>query len=85
MGKIYVGTLYPDKAIQVSYQQRENGIATGHILAITTYRPTTSYTYYFGSGWDKNVSTNFHNLTDWEAFLSDAAKAVRNPLKVSVK
>ncbi|MBR1667373.1 MAG: DUF4861 domain-containing protein [Bacteroidaceae bacterium] len=85
MGKIYIGLLYPDKAIKVSYQQRENGIATGHILATTTYKPTTSYTYYFGSGWDKNPSTNFHSLTDWEAHLSDAAKGVRNPLKVTIK
>lgn len=85
MGKIYIGLLYPDKAIKVSYQQRENGIATGHILATTIYKPTTTYTYYFGSGWDKNPSTNFHSLKDWEAYLNDAAKSVRNPLKVSVK
>ena len=85
MGKIYIGLLYPDKTIKVSYQQRENGIATGHILATTTYKPTTSYTYYFGSGWDKNPSTHFHSLTDWEAHLSDAAKGVRNPLKVTIK
>ena len=85
MGKIYIGLLYPDKNIKVSYQQRENGIATGHILATTTYQPTTTYTYYFGSGWDKNASTDFHSLTDWEACLNDAAQGVRNPMKVMVK
>ena len=85
MGKIYIGLLYPDKSIKTTYQQRENGIATGHILATTTYRPATTYTYYFGSGWDKNASTGFRSLTDWEAFLSDAAKSVRNPLKVTIK
>lgn len=85
MGKIYIGLLYPDKSIQTLYQQRENGIATGHILATTTYHPATTYTYYFGSGWDKNPSTSFHTLTDWEAFLSQSAEEVRHPLKVNVK
>ncbi|MBQ6964880.1 MAG: DUF4861 domain-containing protein [Bacteroidaceae bacterium] len=85
MGKIYVGLLFPQKGVQTIYQQRENGIATGHILAITTYRPSTSYTYYFGSGWDKNPSTGFADLTAWEAFLSKEAGAVSSPLKVSVK
>lgn len=85
MGKIYVGLLFPSKEITTTYQQRENGIATGHILGITTYQPNTTYTYYFGSGWNKNPNTSFHSLTDWEAHLSHAAKCVRNPLKLSVK
>lgn len=85
MGKIYIGLLYPDKSIATTYQARENGIATGHILATTTYRPSATYTYYFGSGWDKNPETSFATLTDWEAFLSLSAQEVRNPLKVSVK
>ncbi|MBR6201864.1 MAG: DUF4861 domain-containing protein [Bacteroidaceae bacterium] len=92
MGKIYIGLLFPQKDITMTYQQRENGIATGHILAISPYpipngknRPAHGLDYYFGSGWDKNASTGFRSLTDWEAFLSDAAKGVRNPLKVTVK
>lgn len=31
MGKIYIGLLFPEKDITTTYQQRENGIATGHI------------------------------------------------------
>lgn len=85
MGKIYIGLLFPDKSISTSYQQRENGIATGHILATTTYQPNATYTYYFGSGWDKNPSTGFHSLTDWEAHLSQAALSVRNPLRVTLR
>lgn len=85
MGKIYIGLLFPQKNISTSYQTRENGIATGHILATTTYQPNVIYTYYFGSGWDKNPSTGFHSLTDWEAHLSQAALSVRNPLKITVK
>lgn len=85
MGKIYIGLLFPEKDITTTYQQRENGIATGHILGISTYQPNMIYTYYFGSGWDKNPNTGFHSLTDWEAHLSHAAISVRNPLKLSVK
>ena len=85
MGKIYIGLLFPEKDITTTYQQRENGIATGHILGISTYQPNMTYTYYFGSGWDKNPNTGFHSLTDWEAHLSHAAISVRTPLKLSVK
>lgn len=85
MGRIYVGLLFPDSHIATSYQQRPNGIATGHILATATVRPATAYTYYFGSGWSGNPNTDFHTLTDWEAYLSRAAQGVRTPLKVSLK
>lgn len=89
MGKIYVGLLFPQKNISMSYQQRENGIATGHILATTLLsivnHQLSTYTYYFGSGWDKNPNTGFHSLTDWEAHLSHAAMCVRNPLKVTLR
>ena len=89
MGKIYVGLLFPQKNISMSYQQRENGIATGHILAATQLSTVnhqlSTYTYYFGSGWDKNPNTGFHSLTDWEAHLSHAAMCVRNPLKVTLR
>lgn len=85
MGKIYIGLLFPDKTISTSYQQRENGIAVGHILATAQYRPAAPYVYYFGSGWNKNPNTGFHSLTDWEAHLSYAAMCVRNPLGVRLK
>ena len=85
MGKIYVGLLFPDKGISTIYQQRENGIALGHVLGITTYQPNVAYTYYFGSGWDKNPNTGFYSLTDWEAHLSHEAQCVRNSLKVTLK
>ena len=84
MGKIYIGLMFPEKSISMSYQQRENGIAAGHILASMLYKPNTTYTYYFGSGWDKNPNTNLNSLTDWEAYLNKAAQWVRQPLKVKL-
>ncbi len=85
MGHIYIGLLFPGKAISTFFQPRDNGIATGHILAKTTYKPGTTFTYYFGSGWNHNQATALHSFADWEALLAKAAKAVRNPLKVSIK
>ena len=85
MGHIYIGLLFPDKAVTTTFQARENGIATGHIIGKTTYKPNTSYVYYFGSGWDQNAETGFTDLTAWEAHLSKEAKAVRSPMKVTVK
>ena len=85
MGHIYIGLLFPDKNITTSFQPRANGIATGHALATATYTPSTSYTYYFGSGWDKNTEAGITTLTDWEAHLSTSAAAIRTPLKVKVK
>ena len=85
MGHIYIGLLFPQKTLKTSYSARENGIATGHVLATSTYQPKATFTYYFGSGWDKNPNTSFHSLTDWEAFLHQKASEVRTPLKVSVK
>lgn len=85
MGHIYIGLLFPDKSVTTTFQARENGIATGHIIGKTTYKPNTSYVYYFGSGWDQNAETGFTDLTAWEAHLSKEAKAVRSPMKVTVK
>ena len=86
MGKIYIGLLFPNKDISMTYQQRENGLATGHILAnCQLSTPNSQLTYYFGSGWNRNPNTGFASLTDWEAHLSQAAMSVRNPLVVKLK
>ncbi len=85
MGKIYVGTVYADKLTTTEYQPCENGIASGHVLATAPISPSSSYTYYFGTGWSGNPNAGLHSLTDWEAQLSKAAKEVKNPLKVVVK
>jgi hypothetical protein len=70
----------------MTYQQRENGLATGHILAnCQLSTPNSQLTYYFGSGWNQNPNTGFASLTDWEAHLSQAAMSVRNPLVVKLK
>ncbi len=85
-GKIYAGAVYPQKVNEVKYQAGENlPGACGHILGISTYRPGTAYTYYFGSGWSRNPETSFQTLSDWESYLATFAQQVKTPLKISVK
>ena len=85
MGRIYVGTVYPDKPTAVEFAERENGIATGHVLAIGSIKPSATYTYYFGTAWDHNEELGIRSLTDWEAMLSRQATLVKSPLKASLK
>ena len=85
-GKIYVGTVFPQSMKEMKFKS-ETGLpgANGHILAISSIKSTTSLTYYFGSGWDRNEETEIYSLTTWEAYLNQFARQVKSPLKVSVK
>ena len=85
MGHIYIGLLFPQTKVTTQFQPRPNGIATGHVLATTTYRPGSTFTYYFGTGWDQNTTTDLHNFDAWKALLAKEAKAVKTPMKVTVK
>ncbi len=85
-GHIYVGTVFPQTMHEMKYQS-ENGLpgAYGHILAISSVNNASPFTYYFGSAWDRNEETGIFSLTDWEAYLSNFVRQVRNPLKVTIK
>lgn len=83
MGYIYVGTVYVDKPQEVKFQERSNGIATGHALAIAPYK--SGYTYYFGTAWSKNPNWGAQSLSDWEAILANKALKVKAPMKVKIK
>lgn len=85
-GKIYVGAVCTQAPKAMEYRPLEGvGGTSGHILAISDLAPQTTLTYFFGSGWSRNPATSFQSLTDWEAYLSDFAQRVKNPLKVSLK
>ncbi len=85
MGKIYVGTVYPQPVKDIIYEEGKTGIANGHILALSRVWPYEDYTYYFGSAWSKNEEIGIRSLRDWEAALSRQANIVRHPLQVSVR
>ena len=84
-GKIYVGAVFLQTMKSMKFQA-ERGLpgANGHILAISSVTDNTPFTYYFGSGWDRNEETGIFSLTDWEAYLSAFARQVRNPLQITV-
>lgn len=83
-GIIYVGAVMPEKVTEAKAQMfadkeaKERG-ASGHVLAISNYKPNTEYTYYWGSGWSKY---GFDSMEAWTIYLDRYAQSVRNPLKV---
>ena len=83
-GVIYVGAVMPEKVTETKAamfsdkEAKERG-ASGHVLAVSNYKPGTEYTYYWGSGWSKY---GFDTMADWATYLDRYAQSVRNPLKV---
>lgn len=84
-GKIYVGAVFAKPVEKMEFRSGE-GLpgAIGHILGISDYKNGTAYTYYFGTGWSRNNSTNFQSMADWESYLSTFAQQVQTPLKVKL-
>ena len=84
-GIIYVGAVIPEKVTEAKAQMfadkeaKERG-ASGHVLAISNYKPDTEYAYYWGSGWSKY---GFDSMEAWTTYLDRYAQSVRNPLKVA--
>jgi hypothetical protein len=54
----------------------------GHVLAVNDYEPGAEYIYYWGSGWSKY---GFEADTDWNKYLEEYARKIRNPLAVAIK
>lgn len=83
-GVIYVGAVMPEKVTEAKVamfsdkEAKERG-ASGHVLAVSNYKPGAEYTYYWGSGWSKY---GFDTMADWTTYLDRYAQSVRNPLKV---
>ncbi len=83
-GVIYVGAVMPEKVTEAKAamfsdkEAKERG-ASGHVLAVSNYKPGAEYTYYWGSGWSKY---GFDSMEAWTTYLDRYAQSVRNPLKV---
>lgn len=83
-GVIYVGAVMPQKVKEATAmtftdkEAKERG-ALGHALAISNYKPGTSYTYYWGAGWSKY---GFVLMEEWTQYLDHYAQCVRHPLNV---
>lgn len=83
-GIIYVGAVMPSKvketkAAMFSDKEAKERGASGHVIAISNYKPNTEYVYHWGSGWSKY---GFESMEAWTNYLNRYAQCVRNPLKV---
>lgn len=92
MGKIFIGTVFPSKLASAEYRAftkedlpKRGGGSCGHLLGISSVKPGADFTYYFGSGWNRNSETGISSLADWEQTISKFAQCVRKPLKVKVR
>lgn len=87
-GKIYIGAVFPKKLKETKvdlFSEKERkelrGGAYGHVLAIGTYHPKETYTYYWGSAWNKAKIKTFNA---WEEYLTSFSEQLRKPLKISI-
>lgn len=84
-GVIYVGAVMPNKVKEAKTvifsdkEAKERG-ASGHVLAISNYKPNTEYTYYWGAGWSKY---GFESMETWTDYLNHYTLSVRNPLAIT--
>lgn len=86
MGKIFIGTYVPSKSLVVEMLQEDRikGVK-GHLISRISYPEDGRFTYYFGSGWDRNPATSFANLEQWHAYLLDFSRQQQNPLYVKIR
>ena len=85
---IYIGAVFPATVkgafaqVFSEKERKERGDALGHVLAVNDYEPGAEYIYYWGSGWSKY---GFEADTDWNKYLEEYARKIRNPLAVAIK
>ncbi len=86
-GRMFIGVLTPGKSkgqVQLfdEAESKQRAGAKGHVMSVSQYKPGTTFTYYFGFGW------NHYDMPDqatWNKYLSDFAQKLRTPLKVKVE
>lgn len=85
-GVIYVGAICPTlKEARPEWFKKNEAKkigASGHLLAISDYKPGSMYTYYFGSSWSKY---DMPDMAAWEAYLADYSQKLKKPLKVTLQ
>ena len=86
MGKIFIGTYVPSKSLVVEMLQEDRikGVK-GHLISRISYPEDGRFTYYFGSGWDRNPATSFANLEQWHAYLKAFSRQQQSPLRVKCR
>lgn len=86
-GKIFMGAAVPTvvkeaKTVLFSAQEKkERNNADGHVLAVSDYEPGSEYVYYWGFAWDR---ADIKTADEWNRYMADFARKVRNPLTVEI-
>lgn len=85
-GTVYIGAAFVSAPESITLQRfdekerKEHSGAWGHLLGGSTYRPGSSYTYYWGSGWSK---AGIEGMEAWERYLKDYALRLESPLRIT--
>jgi len=72
-----MGIVFP-KSIFKTFSEDEN-----HFIVIGRTSMNHSFTYYSGAGWTKNGG--FKTFGDWNNYLTQFSKEIRNPVKIKIK
>ena len=86
-GIIFVGHAFPYSLSDagLSYfsddESQSRGGSKGHILAHSTYKPDTSFVYYWGFGWNH---AGFDSYEQWLEYLEAYADQIKNPLTITL-
>lgn len=97
-GQVYVGIVSPDSdffsfvprgkekqqvpGIKDSIDSTSGDGIEGHVGAVAKTKPGSSaLVYYWGSGWSKGGVSDY---SDWQRYLSDFSKRLKEPLKISL-
>ncbi len=83
-GEIYIACVFPGnlKAVKYMPMGEEAAGAVGHVVGISEYKPGETFTYYFGTAWNKYDVPTF---SVWETLLAQYAKNLKQPLQISVR
>lgn len=96
-GKIFCGVLRPEGFSVTRYKSiRPDGTpnkdtAIGHILGVNDYTPGSTYTYWFGTGWDRprpveeKGNIGIADEAAWQQYLEDFSAKLQTPLIIKVK
>lgn len=81
-GQLYIAAILPDgannaRAVYFGTDEKKERGAFGHVLAYTNYQPGSSFTYYWGAGWNK---WGFNTPDDWFRFVQQEAANKKVPL-----
>ena len=96
-GKIFCGVLRPEGFSVARYKtvnpdgSANASTAIGHIIGVNEYVPGTTYTYWFGTGWNRprtpeeKGNVGIKDEEAWKNYLEEYSSKILNPLIVNVK